>query len=193
MATFTPTTELEAVNLMLGTIGEAPISSLEVSGLVDVAVAKQLLHEVSREVQSKGWDFNQEFDYPLARNTDGFVTVPSNSLRVDTTQEFKHYDVVVRGTRLYDRGNHSYTFTETLKVDMTVFLPFEEMPEAARYYIAIRAARKYQDRNLPNDSSHAYTEQDEENALTTLKEAEGDTGDYNYLSGSTFMNYMLDR
>jgi hypothetical protein len=193
MATLTPTTELEAVNIMLGTIGEAPISSLEVSGLVDVAVAKQLLHEVSREVQARGWDFNQENDYPLARSTEGFVSVPSNALRVDTTTEFKNYDVVVRGQRLYDRKSHSYTFPETLKVDMLLFLPFEEMPEAARYYVTVRAARKYQDRTLPSDSAHVYTEKDENDALVTLKEAEGDTGDYNMFTHSYSVASILER
>jgi hypothetical protein len=193
MATYTPTTELEAVNIMLGTIGEAPISSLEVSGLVDVAVAKQLLHEVSRDVQSKGWDFNQEYEYPLARTTDGFVLVPTNALRVDTTTAFKGYDVVVRGERLYDRTNHTFVFPETLKVDMTIFLPFNEMPEAARYYITVRAARKFQDRNLPSEAAHVYTEQDEKDALVTLKEAEGDTGDYNMFTHSYSVARVLER
>lgn len=193
MATLTPTTELEAVNILLGTIGEAPISTLEVSGLVDVAVAKQLLNEVSREVQAKGWDFNQETDYPLPLDTDGFIQVPANALRVDTTQEFKEYPVVVRGRRLYNKKTHSFVFTKPLKVEIIFFLAFDELPEAARYFITIRAARKFQDRNLPNDSAHVYTDQDEADAWVTLREAEGDTGDYNMLTSSYSVASILER
>lgn len=193
MATLTPTTELEAVNIMLGTIGEAPISSLEVSGLVDVAVAKQMLHEVSREVQSRGWDFNQEYNYPLALDVDGFLSVPTNSLRVDTSGEYSQYDVVVRGNRLYDRENHTFVFSKTIKVDLTLFLAFEEMPEAARYFITVRAARRFQDRFLPSESGHVFSEVDEKAAAVTLKEAEGDTGDYNMLTHSYSVASILER
>ena len=46
----TPTTELEAVNIMLSTIGEAPVNNLD-SGLVDAETAETILKNVSRDVQ----------------------------------------------------------------------------------------------------------------------------------------------
>ena len=46
----TPTTQLQAVNSMLSTIGEAPVNSLS-SGLVDAETAETVLNEVSRDVQ----------------------------------------------------------------------------------------------------------------------------------------------
>ena len=60
----TPTTELEAVNIMLSTIGEAPVNNLD-SGLVDAETAETILKNVSRDVQSHGWNFNSEPDYTL--------------------------------------------------------------------------------------------------------------------------------
>ena len=59
--------ELEAVNFMLDTIGEAPVSSIEGSGLVDVKIAVNTLAMVSRQVQVEGWAFNTDFNYLLAK------------------------------------------------------------------------------------------------------------------------------
>lgn len=46
-----PTTELEAINTMLSTIGEAPISTVEDSGVIDAVMARQILRTVDREVR----------------------------------------------------------------------------------------------------------------------------------------------
>ena len=53
-------TELEAVNILLTTIGEAPVNTLTGNQVTDVSIANQVLNEVSREVQSQGWHFNTE-------------------------------------------------------------------------------------------------------------------------------------
>ena len=58
--TLTPQTELDAVNAMLLSIGQAPVSTLSVTGLKDVSFAQYILHSVSREVQLKGWEFNTD-------------------------------------------------------------------------------------------------------------------------------------
>lgn len=190
----TPTTELEAVNLMLSVIGESPISSLSDVGLVDAVQARQILSEVSRAVQSKGWHFNTETDYPLSRElyTDN-INVPANCLRVDTTGPDEGTDVVQRGTRLYNRTDHTYAFTKDLKVSMVVLLPFDELPEPARYYIAVRAARVFQARTVGSDTLYQFTAKDEQDANVAFKKAEGDTADHNILTGSTSVSRILRR
>ena len=52
-------TELEAVNILLTTIGEAPVNTLTGNQVTDVTVATQVLLEISREIQSQGWHFNR--------------------------------------------------------------------------------------------------------------------------------------
>ena len=47
-------TEIDAVNFILGAIGQAPVTTLEATN-PDVAIAYQTLQEVSREVQAEGW------------------------------------------------------------------------------------------------------------------------------------------
>ena len=52
------TTELQAVNTMLSTIGEAPVDSLTGATSSDAALADQVLTEVVRETLVQGWYFN---------------------------------------------------------------------------------------------------------------------------------------
>ena len=60
-----PMTELEAVNAMLLSIGQAPVNTLEVAGIKDVSFARLMLHNTNRQVQSRGWWFNRELGYEL--------------------------------------------------------------------------------------------------------------------------------
>lgn len=171
-------TELEAVNLMLSVIGEAPVNQIEGAATADVIQATSILNEVSRQVQSMGWHFNTEKNYPLVPDIDGHIALAANMVRVDADNE-PEVDVVQRGTRLYNRKKHTFKFERTLKAEVVFLLDFTELPQVARQYIVIRAARIFQDRMVGADSIHAYTAEDEQKALSDLKEAEGDTGDHN--------------
>ena len=104
MATLQPTTKLEAVNVMLTSIGEAPVNSL-ISGLEDAELAETILESVNKETQSKGWIFNTDLKVTLSPNTDNQIVLPTNYLRVDTrtTLRSNTKDIVERGRKLYDR------------------------------------------------------------------------------------------
>lgn len=182
----TPTTTLEAVNEMLRTIGESPVTTVESTDPlpVDVEIALNALRFVNREVQARGWHFNTEADYPLPRDGSGFVPIPTNALRVDTADEFSKYDVVVRGQRLYDREEHTFVFPEDLKATIVFVLPFEDLPEPARNYITIRAARRFQAGQVGSQILSALTVQDETDARALLLDEEGDSADYNVLTGT---------
>ncbi len=170
-------TELEAVNVMLSVIGESPVNTLTGASTVDVIQAKAILNQVSREVQSVGWHFNSEKNYPLVPDINGEIKLAANMVRVDADQ-FPELDVVQRGLRLYSRTNHSFEFDRTIRAEIIFLLPFEELPQAARQFIVIRAARIFQDRMVGSETLHGFSALDEQKALADLKEAEGDTGDY---------------
>lgn len=188
------TTELDAINTMLSSIGEAPVNTVEDNGVVDAVMARQILRTESRAVQAKGWHFNTEKAYTLTPTfPDKNLALPTNVLRADTVSTDKDIDVVVRGTRLYDRVNHTYTFSAAVKVDMIILLEFEELPEPARQYITIRSARIFQERVVGSGDLSRFTVQDELRALVQLKEMEADTADYNILSGSYSVARVLDR
>lgn len=193
MADITATTELEAVNTMLRCIGESPVSSLEVSGLVDVANARAQLTATSRDVQEKGWAFNQEDNYPLIRQVDGTITLPPNVARVDTFGDDAGIDVVQRGTALYNRGDHTYVFTKDLKVEITFYLPWEQLPQAARNFICISASRIFQAQTMGSQTKHKFSEADEFKAAASMEQAEANNGDANMLNDSWSVAAILSR
>ena len=131
----TRTTELEAVNTILSTIGEAPINSLTGSLPVDATVAKNVLSEITREVQSQGWHFNTHYKATLSKNTDNKIPLPSNAVRIelDVNKYSKYnYDIVQRDGFLYNLATNSDIFTTDFDEAIIVYLlPFDEIPEQA--------------------------------------------------------------
>lgn len=173
---FAPLTELEAVNLMLAGIGEAPVLSLPATG--EAFIAQTILHNASRALQQRGWHFNCESDFPLPGYPGGgTIQVPSNTLKIDVTSTTD--DVIQRGQSLYNKTTHSGVFPDGgVKVEITLFLEFTEIPQSARNYICVKAARDFSKKVLGSDTLASLTAQDELEAKAAFLEAEADTGDY---------------
>ena len=182
MTTQTRTSELESVNTILSTIGEAPLNSLSGSLPVDGTIAKNVLSEVSREVQSQGWHFNTHYKVTLSRDTNNKIPLATNIVRVeiDPRKYSKvSYDIVQRNNELYNLAKNEETF-DTNFTDATVvyLLPFDEIPEQAKRYITIRSARIFHDRTLGANTIHKFSQEDAAKSLSILKQAESHTGDY---------------
>lgn len=182
MTTQTRTSELEAVNTILSTIGESPLNTLTGSLPVDGTIAKNVLSEVSREVQSQGWHFNTHYKVTLSRDTDNKIPLATNIVRVeiDPRQYSKiSYDIVQRNNFLYNLAKNEETFDTNFKdVTAVYLLPFDEIPEQAKRYITIRSARIFHDRTLGANTIHKFSQEDEAKSLSILKQAESHTGDY---------------
>tara|TARA_X000001382_G_scaffold87751_1_gene62678 strand:- start:110 stop:724 length:615 start_codon:yes stop_codon:yes gene_type:complete len=179
----TRTTELEAVNTILSTIGEAPLSTLTGSLPVDGTMAKSVLNEINREVQSMGWHFNTQPKVTLSKDA-GNSTIPlaTNILRVELNPYIHSktdYDIVQRNNILFNLVTNTSTFTEDLKdVKVVYLLDFADIPEQAKRYITIRSARVFHDRTLGANTLHKFSVEDEEKSLVILRQAEASTGDY---------------
>jgi hypothetical protein len=178
--------ELQAVNMMLTTIGEQPIANLnDKAGLQDASIAQDILHNTSRQVQSRGWIFNTDLQKILSPDSTtaggGKIKVDSNVLRIDTTSKVRSNktDVVERAGYLYDREKNTNLFTDTVTVDYVTFLPFESIPESARRYIAVKSARIFHDRVVGSGELHAFFQQDEMQAWSDLLEYQSEIGDFN--------------
>ena len=174
------TSELEAVNILLAAINEAPAATLNDSGIPYLAAAYACLTEISRSVQTVGWHFNTEDDYPLVLDSNGFLPLPSDTLKVVADDR----DHVQRGAFLYDKANHTKVFAKPQSVTIVRLLPWDDLPQAARNYITIRAARIFQTRELGSESQFRFSEYDEQVALKVIQEAEAETGQYNYFTDS---------
>jgi len=188
------TTELESVNIMLAAIGEAPINSLTGTLPVDARLAQSTLAEVNKEVQSEGWSFNTEIDVTLTRDaSNDHVSLSTDVLRVDPNiHQHPTIDAIQRGLKLYDRLNNKYEFDEDLICTVVYFRTFDEIPEPARRYITIKAARIFVDRLVSDEGLRTYTQQDETRARAILMETDLANGDHNVLRGDPSLTNVFD-
>lgn len=192
-----PTTELEAVNLMLAAIGESPVQTLEQSGQVDAVIAQQTLRETSLDVQSRGWRFNTDLGFPLKREAaEPFaIPVPTNAARVEIADAPHGMELTVRGGQLWDRVGHTARFPDLaeVKADIVWLLPFSDLPQAARRLTAVRAARIFQDRVVGDNSLHRFGAEDEKRAEAGLRKFEAKTARRTLLDGGRAVLRVLDR
>jgi len=191
--TVAATTELESINIMLAAIGEAPINSLTGTLPVDARLAQSTLTEVNKEVQSEGWSFNTEIDVTLTKDGSDHVALSTDVLRVDPNiHQHPTIDAIQRGLKLYDRLNNKYEFTEDLICTVVYFRTFAEIPEPARRYITIKAARIFVDRLVSDDGLRTYTQQDEVRARAILMETDLANGDHNLLRGDPSLTSVFE-
>ena len=187
------TTELECINIMLAAIGEAPINSLVGTLPVDARIAQSTLTEVNKSVQSEGWSFNTETDVTLTRDGSNHVNLPADVLRVDANiHQHPTIDPIQRGLKLYDRQNNKFEFDEDLICTVVYFRDFNEIPEPARYYMNIKAARIFVDRLVSDQGLRTYTQQDEVRARAILMETDLANGDHNMLRGDPSLTNVFD-
>ena len=183
MATITTrTTHLEAVNTMLSTIGEAPVNSLTGSLPTDASMAKNILDEVNREVQSGGWKFNTSYKATLSRDTNNKIPVANDVMHIELNpllEAKSSNDPVIRGSFLYNLAKETFIFDKDFEnVQIVHLLDFEQIPEQARRYITIRASRIFHDRTLGANALHRFSRQDELVSLSILKQSEASVADH---------------
>lgn len=172
-------TELDAINTMLTTIGESPVNSISAS-TADTRIAQLILQEVDRATQIKGWNWNTEKDVPLTRNGSNQIVLSANVVRVDVSRsEYPSVEVVQRGNKLWDKKNKTFTFTADLKGEVVYLLPFTDLPEQARYYIVVRSARLFQQRMIGDATGSAFSAEEETTAYMALNDSEDETADHN--------------
>jgi hypothetical protein len=171
------TTELESVNQMLGHIGEAPVNSIsnEAALPISASTALSVLREVSKEVQTEEWHFNTVTDYEPIQEATGKLRLLDNTLFVDSTDN--RNDVVQRGLYLYDRKARTDVFSATLKVDLTLQLAWDDLPEVARRYITLRSSRLFQGRMIGSAELQSLIALDEMQARARLLELDSQSSD----------------
>lgn len=178
-------TELQAINQILSSVGQAPVTTLERTN-PDVAISYDTLIEVSREVQSEGWTFNREYSYPFTPNEKGEIFYPPNVLQLDVSIDPKYYpgnqyDTVRREGKLYDRRNHTYKFDKTLYCDVKWFFDWTDLPIPIQDYIVCRACTVAANRMIGDPEQHQVLQQKEAYMRAMALEYETQQGDYNML------------
>tara|TARA_B100000676_G_scaffold266502_1_gene280201 strand:- start:722 stop:1330 length:609 start_codon:yes stop_codon:yes gene_type:complete len=191
--TVAATTELESINIMLAAVGESPVNNLTDTLPVDAQQALSILNEQSRMIQSEGWSFNTEIDVTLPRDNFKKVALGVDVLRVDPNiHHHPNIDAIQRGLKMYDRLNNTFEFNQDLICTIVYFRDFTEIPEPARNYITIKAARIFIDRLIGDNNLRAYNQQDEARARAVLLETDTENGDHNLLRGDPSLTNVFD-
>ena len=168
-----PLTELEAVNIILRNDGEAPVDSLDETGFSEVADARAVLRNISNEEQTHGWAYNTEYAVRVLPDAlTGHIALTDDVLWVRPASYSYGLDIVERGRKLYNNQGNTYVFTQPVYIDICRLLPFNELPAYARVHIAIRAARRYQAQATGSVRQDAFTREDEDRALASLKKSD---------------------
>lgn len=96
------TTLLESVNIVLANLGESPVNTLSGGALPQqVSLALNTLEEVSTDIQSKGWWFNQKSgsSYSTTANVVIYPSNTGNNWGSDIPEEARRY-VTIRASRI---------------------------------------------------------------------------------------------
>jgi hypothetical protein len=179
----TPTTELEAVNVLLATIGQKSIASLPPAATnLDATQAYTKLGEAHRAVQQRGWWFNLE-DRELSPDGSGIFQLPTNTLACRVLEQNWDRDFIQRNTKLYDRKTQTssaFPSSEKVKVQLTLLLTWDDLPERARRFIFISGARVFQDQTVGSVVLHSYNENDELVARAQLEQEDAEMAQWSF-------------
>jgi hypothetical protein len=171
------TTKIDAVNRILSNIGQSPVTVLD-SGNPLVEMAELVLEEISSAVQSEGWVFNTEYEYPFTPDENNNITIPFDVLALDGGPTSNSFNVLRKG-KLYDKFRHTYEYTEVQKLDVVWLFDFTDLPEAFREYITIRAANVFAGRSVGSSEAVSFGQREEVIARATALEYDTQQGDYN--------------
>lgn len=169
-------TKLQAVNTIISNIGQAPVTNLE-SGNPLVEMAEQILDEITIAVLAEGWEYNTERGYPFTPDSNKEIVIPDNVLQLDT-KPGDGTQTVIRNGKLYDRVKHTYTFDGQQKLDVQWLFDFEDLPEAFKNYITIRAANVFAGRSVGSQEAVSFGQREETIARATLLEYDTQQGNY---------------
>lgn len=168
-------TELEAVNTLLAAVGDSPVNTLDGHMSIDVYNAQRMLEEMSRMVQSRGWQFN------TATETELIPDAVSKRIRYNPTwivltdaSDGKTY--VKRGDYLYNLSDKTYVFDSPLTMTVIEAVNFEDLPQCFKVYITAKAAIKFQSRYLGDDSVSQMLVAESNEAYSDIVQYSIDTG-----------------
>ncbi len=183
-------TELDAVNQILSSVGQAPVSTLDMQN-PEVYIVLSTLREVNKQVQSESWTFNTERHVELARDNNNKIKVPASALSVDANvQKYNDkYNIVRRQGYLYDMYKHTNVFDEDLVVDIVWLIAYADLPPIVQSYVVARAARIVSVKLIGDSEIFQLLQEQELQTRVALMEYETQQGDYSMFGFREEDNY----
>jgi len=189
--TYAASTELDAVNQILSSVGQAPVTTLDLQN-PEVAIVLTTLREVNRQVQSEGWHFNIESEYTFTPDSvTKEIVYPPNVLQLDTSK-YTHrddYNPIRRDGKFYNKYTHSFEWTLAIKADVTWMFEFEDVPPAVQQYIMARAARLSATKMVGDQALNQLLQEQEIQTRAAAIEYDCNQGDYSIFGWRDGENY----
>ena len=182
-------TELSAVNAILGSIGQSPISGLDFAN-PEISFIFNLLKESSQDVQSEGWTFNIEYHIKETVGADNKIIVESDVSRIDNedawdrTRDFVRRKDTSDGIwKLYDRVNHTFEYPDDdyFYVNKVRLLKFEDIPAPFQRYIIYKASGRAAVQLVSNQQLQGMLGTYEAQARAACMEYECNQGDHTFM------------
>jgi hypothetical protein len=188
---FTPS-ELEAINYILGAVGQAPVTTLDQLN-PDVAIAYDTLQHTNRQIQEEGWTFNREYEYPIVPDNNGNVIIPSNMLQLDLSDLYENrgIDAVKRNGKLYNKTDHTFIWTGALKCDVLWLFNYDDVPPPIQSFIRAKAALDTSQKIVGDSSLYQMIQQRVEEGRSNAMEYETTQGDYSFFGSSKMRPYYV--
>lgn len=201
----TPSTIIDAVNTLVACVSEGPFAVIDPSPSPEVDKALTALNEANRDVQSRGWDWNREYGFPLTLAPDQTCPLPANCYRVTAAYYTATNNTLglatngaptkftKRGSLLYDQINHTFAFTQGIApvVDMILILSWDLIPESARRLITYKAAQKYLSREQMSGPTMQVNQQDIREAWIVIEQEEDEVNAHNSIHGNLATRVLL--
>jgi hypothetical protein len=186
-------TELSAVNSILGSIGQSPITTLNFEN-PEIAFIYNIFSEVNKDVQNEGWHFNKEYHVKVSPNASKEITIPNTYLRYDLHEGHdKTMDVVRRNGKLYDLVEHTYEFENDVFLDITHLFTFDNIPPVFQRYVIYRSCVRANTQLVSNPQLVQLLQVQEAQARAACMEYECDQGDHTYFGvphESSYVSYQ---
>ena len=181
-------TELSAVNAILGSIGQSPISGLDFAN-PEISFIYNLLKESNQDVQNEGWTFNLEYHIKETVGADNKIIIESDVIRIDNEDAWDRTRDFVRKKdadgiwKLYDRVNHTMEFPDDdyFYVNKVKLLNFEDIPTVFQRYIIYKASGRAAVQLVSNAQLQQMLATYEAQARAGCMEYECNQGDHNYM------------
>jgi len=203
-------TDLSAVNRMLASVGQAPVTAIdteeftnqdgvtqEIQTNPEVAIAINTLSEVSREVQAMGWTFN--FEYNVTYTPDPvtkYIQVPFNIIQMDASQNVasnRSLDLIRKNGRMWDRIAQTDQFENPIQFDIILMYNWEDLPIPIQDYIVAQASAVFAQRVTGDPQQVQMLEQKAMMCRTYALEYETQQGDYTFFgqtrNGNHYVSY----
>ncbi len=189
--TYAVSTELDAVNQILSSVGQAPVTTLDLQN-PEVAIVLNTVREVNKQVQAEGWIFNTEREYTLTPDSvTKEILYPTNALAVDTdvTGANASLDTVRRNGKLYDRMHHTFQFAKEVKANLVWLFDFTDVPTAIQQYIIARAAKMCATKMVGDREIYQLLTEQEGFTRAAAIEYECNQGDYSMFGFKNGQDY----